>query len=123
MRRSILALIVFLAASLTAFGQSATPSDGTARQDARKDIRETHQDKRDLRSDVRDTKQGRTAMEQAVKNGDKAAAEKVRQDLRKDRRDTRKDLKDAKKDKREARRDVRQEKMMQQRRMARAGRR
>ena len=123
MRRSILGLVLFLLASLMAFGQSATPNDGTPRQDVRKDVRETHQDKRDLRSDVRDTKQDRAAMEQAVNSGDKAAAEKDRHDLRKDRRDSRKDLKDAKKDKRETRRDVRQEKMMQQRRMARSGRR
>ena len=100
MRRSILSAILFVMASMVAFGQSASPSDARrdnkdARQDARdnradhrdlrQDRRDTRQDRRDTRNDRSELRQDRADMRRDMKDGNRTEAAKDRRDIRQDR--------------------------------------
>jgi hypothetical protein len=89
MRRSIFGTILFMMASLVAFGQAANSSDPA--QDKVQDHKElqqldrnAHQDKQAAQNELNDVNKDRAEMKSAVKDGDKAEAKKDSQDLRQD---------------------------------------
>lgn len=101
MRRSIFA-ILFLMASLVAFGQDATPND--AGQDRQQQIdRNAARQKQDARSDRTDLAQDKAALRNDVKNGDVAAAKKEQRAARQDKRELSQDKQNIKRDQRMAR--------------------
>jgi hypothetical protein len=104
MRRCILGAILFVMASLVAFGQTASPSD--AGQDHRKLQqldRDAHQDKQAALNDRNDVKQDQADLRTAVKDGNKTEANKDRKELSQDKRDLSKDKRDLVRDRRLAR--------------------
>lgn len=99
MRRNILGAILFVMASLIAFGQSATPSD--AGQDRQQQIdRNAAQQKQDARSDRTGLAQDNATLRNDIKNGDKVAAKKEMRAARQDKRDLSQDKQNIKRDQR-----------------------
>jgi len=122
-RRSIVGAIIFVMASLVAFGQTASPSDGAQdRKELQQLDRDAHRDKQDARSDLNDMQQDRADLRTAIKDGDKAAATKDLKDLHQDNRDLSKDKKNLRKDVRKARQVERQTRMRASTMGPRAGR-
>jgi hypothetical protein len=104
MRRSIFGALLFLMASLVAFGQTASPSDPAQdHKDLQQLNREAAQTKQDAHSDVNDMKQDRSGLRTAVQDGNKAEAKKDVKDLRQDKRDLSKDKQKIKQDMRQSR--------------------
>jgi hypothetical protein len=89
MRRNILGGMLFVMASLVAFGQTATPSDAQQKQDARTDRADLAQDKAALHNDV--------------KNGDMAAAKKEQRKAHQAKNDLSQDKQNINRDQRMAR--------------------
>ena len=88
MRRSIFGALLFVMASLVAFGQAASPSDASQdHKDLQQLNREAAQTKQDARNDVSDMKQDHAALRTAVNDGNKVQAKKDVKDLRQDKRD------------------------------------
>jgi hypothetical protein len=99
MRRNIFGAILFVMASLIAFGQSATPND--AGQDRVQQIdRNAAQQKQDARSDRTDFARDKAALQNDVKNGDTAGAKKMQKEARQDKRDLSQDKQNIKRDQR-----------------------
>lgn len=68
MRRSIFGALLFVMASMVAFGQAATPSDaGQDRKDLQELNRNAVQDKQDARGELNDIRQDKTSMRTAVR--------------------------------------------------------
>jgi hypothetical protein len=104
MRRSVFGALLFMMASMVAFGQAATPTDaGQDHKDLQELNRNAVQDKQDARSDVNDLRQDKTNMRTAVHDGDKAAASKDSKDIHQDQRALNQDKRDITRDKQRAR--------------------
>jgi uncharacterized membrane protein len=104
MRRSILGAILFVSASMVAFAQSATPSDPA--QDHKELQQLNHdalQDKQAAQNEQNAVNKDREEVKTAVKDGDKAEANKDRQDLRQAKTDLNQDKHDIKQDMRQSR--------------------
>jgi hypothetical protein len=70
MRRSIFGAILFVMASLVAFGQAASLSDaGQDRKELQQLDRAAHQDKRDARGALNSMQEDRSDLRTAVKDG------------------------------------------------------
>ena|SRR5579859_787670 len=102
MRRNIFGAILFVMASLVAFGQNATPND--AGQDRVQQIdRNAAQQKQDARSDRANLAQDKAALQKDVKDGDMAGAKKMQREARQDKRELSQDKKNIQRDQRMAR--------------------
>ena len=77
MPRNILSGVLFVMASLVAFGQTATPPDAQEHKELQQIDRNAAQQKQDARTDRADLAQDKAAVHNDVKNGDMAAARKT----------------------------------------------
>jgi hypothetical protein len=109
MRRRIFGTLLFVMASLVAFGQTANSSDPAQdHRDSQQLNREAVQTKVDARSDVNGMVQDRAQLNAAVKASDKAEATTDAKDRRQDKRDVSKDKQKIKHDKQKIKQDKRQ---------------
>jgi len=83
MRRSIFGVILFVMASLVAFGQATSPNDAPqdSKKDLRQDVQQTQKDKQQVSRDTKQTQRDQAALRKDIRNGNKAAASKETKDL------------------------------------------
>jgi hypothetical protein len=103
MRRNILGGMLFVMASLVAFGQTATPSDAQEHKEMQQIDRNAAQQKQDARTDRADLAQDKAALHNDVKNGDMAAAKKEQRKARQAKSDLSQDKQNINRDQRMAR--------------------
>ena len=111
MRRIAFGASLFLLFSLMSFAQTASQAassnnPGQDIKDARRDMRESQDEQKAAREEQHDISQD-TELHRDVKNGDKAAAEQEKQDIRRADKQTKQDVDRARLDRRDALRDMR----------------